>query len=336
MRHRVALIGLGNIARAHLCGYLSAENADRVEVVAGADISEEARQRFAEFGRTYADYRELLERERPDVVSICTWPSLHPEMVESAAAVGVKGILCEKPMAVDLGGADRMVSAARAAHAVLVVGHQRRLLPRYTRAREMIARGDIGEVVQVSAICAGDLLSDGTHAVDLLRFLTGDVPAVWVMGNVDLREIRMRYGHPVEMGAFAAIHFANGVRGTLETGMCARPGYQRLLVYGSEGQIEIGGDNPVAGEPPLRARVRGRSEWVVPSLPHVEAFAREIALLLDAVERGTPHPLDGVSARATQEILMAVFASALQHTRVDLPLDVTEHPLIAWRNGRKP
>lgn len=334
-RYRVALLGLGGISRAHLRGYLSAENADRVEIVAGADINEEARQRFAELGRTYADYRELLERERPDVVSICTWPPLHPEMVEAAAAVGVKGILCEKPMAVDLRGADRMVRAARTANVVLAVGHQRRLLPRYTRAREMITNGDIGELVQVSAICAGDLLSDGTHAVDLLRFLTGDAPAAWVMGNVDLRETHTRYGHPIETASSAVIHFANGVRGTLETGICARPGYQRMLVYGSEGQIEICGDKPVAGEPPLRARVCGQSEWLAPELPHVEAFAREIALLLDAMERGTPHPLDGVSARATQEILMAVFESAFQHMRVDLPLNVAEHPLIALRNGGK-
>src|SRR5581483_1726326 len=109
---RVAILGLGGISRAHLRGYRAPENAGRVEVVAGADISAAARARFVEetgIERTYADYRELLERERPEIVSICTWPPLHPEMVEAAAAAGVRGILCEKPMAVDLAGCDRML-----------------------------------------------------------------------------------------------------------------------------------------------------------------------------------------------------------------------------------
>src|SRR5688572_4541911 len=92
-RYRVAILGLGGISRAHLRGYGAQENAKRVELVAGADISAEARERFEQEGgggRAYGDYRELLNRERPDVVSICTWPPMHPEMVEAACAAGVR------------------------------------------------------------------------------------------------------------------------------------------------------------------------------------------------------------------------------------------------------
>ena len=348
--YRAALFGLGKIAGAHMHGYRAAENAERINVVAGADPNEEARQRFASstgVERNYADYRELLEQEKPDIVSICTWPPLHPEMVEAATAAGAKGILCEKPMSVDLRGADRMMAAVRDADAVLAVGHQRRLMPLYIRAREWIEEGAIGELIQVNVMGGGDLLTDGTHGVDLLRFLTGDVPAEWVIGNIDLRdrgnvdtgpqsfgfqewnETRTRYGHPVETGASAVIHFATGVRGMVETGICSRHGYQRMLVYGSEGQIEISGTGPSAGQPPLRARVRGESDWLAPELPDVNPFVREVSLLVDAMENGTPHPLDGASARATHEILMAVFESAQRRARIDLPLTVSEHPLFS-------
>jgi len=349
-RYRVAILGLGKIARAHMRGYLAPENAERVTVVAGADISAEAREQFrTEYGieRLYEDYRELLETERPEVVSICTWPPLHPEMVEAAAAAGAKGILCEKPMAVDLAGADGMVAAAERAGTVLVIGHQRRLLPRYSEARRLIEEGMIGELVQVSVMCHGDLLSDGTHSVDLMRFLAGDAPAVWVIGNIDLRprevtntgpqsfgfqdweRTRTRYGHHVETGAVGLVRFSTGVRSLVETGICARPGYQRALVYGTEGWIEISGDRPVADEPPLRARLRGQAEWYVPALPTVDAFAREIALLIEAIERGTRHPLNASSARAGHEIIMAIFESARRRARIDLPLTVTESPLEA-------
>jgi predicted dehydrogenase len=348
--YRAALFGLGKIARAHIHGYLAPENTDRIKVIAIADPIEEARQRFVqEYGieRVYSDYRDLLKEEKPDIVSICTWPPLHVEMVEESARAGVKGIVCEKPMSVDLGEADRMVTACRNANVVLIVGHQRRLHPRYVRACELIKEGAIGDLVQVTAICGGDLLTDGSHSVDLVRFMNNDVPATWIIGNIDLRdrgdidpgsqtfgfqkwnETRTRYGHPVETGAFAVIHFSNKVRGIIEAGICARPGYQRMWIYGSEGLIEISGDQPVAGEPPLRILTRGRNDWLVPELPQVNPIAREISLLLESIETGKLHPLDGTSARAAQEILMAVFESARTHSRIDLPLTISEHPIIS-------
>jgi predicted dehydrogenase len=351
-RYRVALLGLGSIARAHLRGYQAAGNATRGEIVAGADVSEEARARFAAevaTARTYADFQELLERERPDVVSVCTWPPLHPQMVQAAAEAGVRGILCEKPMALDLAGCDRMLAAAEKQGAVLVVGHQRRLQPKFSRARALIEEGAIGELELLCGIAAGDLLTDGTHTVDALRFFTGDTAVEWVMGNVDLRErelppsdgprrsgfqqwdeTRTRYGHRVEAGACATLAFAGGVRATLELGICARPGYQRFAIYGSEGMIKISGDRPAEGEPLLQVRRKGGTGWeIVPGVEETNGFAREISLLFDSLQYGTPHPLSGRSARATQEILIAVFESARRPGRVELPFEGPASPLEA-------
>ncbi len=352
-RYRVAILGLGGISRAHLRGYRAPENAERVELVAGADISPEARQRFTEeigVEKTYADYRELLERERPDVVSVCTWPPLHPEMVEAACAAGVKGILCEKPMAVDLAGCDRMIEAAERSGTLLVIGHQRRLQPKFTRARELIEEGAIGEPELFCGIAGGDLLSDGTHTVDALRFFAGDAPVEWVMGSIDFRprEVRpqmvgrvgfvepqagerytTRFGHPVESAAVAALRFATGVRATVELGNAARPGYQRFHLYGTDGMIKLSGDQPAEGEPFLQVRRKGAADWeIVEGVDAPNGFAREIALLLAALEHGTPHPLNARSARATTEVLMAIYESARRPGRIDLPLDATHSPLM--------
>lgn len=351
---RVAILGLGSISRAHLRGYRAPENATRAEVVAGADISAEARQLFAQEAGVegiYADYRELLERERPDVVSVCTWPLLHPEIVEAACAAGVRGIVCEKPMAVDLAGCDRMLAAAEDAGAMLVIGHQRRLQPKFTRARELVSEGAIGELELLCGIAAGDLLTDGTHTVDALRFFARDAPVEWVMGSVDLRprEVRaeqvgrtgfqapaphepytMRYGHAVESGAFALLSFAGGVRATVELGTCARPGYQRFVLYGTNGMIKLSGDRPGEGEPLLQVRRTGGANWeIIEGVGEANGFAREISLLFDALalEGSAPHPLNGRSARATHEVLIAVFESARRPGRIDLPLEMAHSPL---------
>src|SRR5215510_2994422 len=149
-RYRAAILACGNIARlAHLPAYRKIPS---VEVVAGADPSPEIRAAWAgELGvpRMYADPVEMLEKERPDLVSICCWPPLRPELTELAADAGVKGILAEKPFAVDMAGADRMIAAARRNGALLVVGHQRRYHSRYATARQIIENGDVGEVVEV-------------------------------------------------------------------------------------------------------------------------------------------------------------------------------------------
>src|SRR5437867_3600018 len=104
-RYRVGIIAGGLIAQgAHLRAYRAIPS---VEVVAVTDLSEEVRHKWIdELGvpHAYATAEAMLAQEQPDVVSICTWPPLRPEMVELACAHGVKGILCEKPMAVDPGG----------------------------------------------------------------------------------------------------------------------------------------------------------------------------------------------------------------------------------------
>jgi predicted dehydrogenase len=351
--YRAGIIACGLIAEtAHLPAY---RNTPGVEVVAGADLSEAVRRRWTdELGvpRMYATAQELLEHERLDVVSICTWPPLRPEMVDLACAAGVGAILCEKPMAVDLAGCDRMIAAADRAGAALIVGHQRRLHARYVVARDLVDSGAIGDLVQITGYGGGDLLTGGTHTVDLIRHLVHDAPAEWVIAQVDLRptqrrnnrlgfqqweETGTRYGHHIETGSFALIQFQGGVRATIEAGILMRPGRQAwpMTIYGTDGLIEVTGDRAAAGEPLVRARVKDGAGWLHPPVTPNNPFQAQIELLLDVLDRraggdrGTGHPLDGRSARAGHEILMAAFESARRRARIDLPLEVTDNPLEA-------
>jgi predicted dehydrogenase len=340
----VGIIACGIIAESHLRAY---RKIDAVEVVAGADVSPEVRERWtAEHGipRMYATAEELLERERPDIVSVCTWPPLRPEMTELACARGVKAIVAEKPMAVDLAGCDRMIAAAERAGAVLIVGTQRRFHARYVKACELIDAGAIGEVVQIGVFNpTGDLLTSSSHMVDVMRYLLHDAPAEWVIGQVDGRdpgytnrrlglqqweETHTRYGHHIEAGACGLVQFRGGARGLIEVGIVSRnrPGYS-ATVYGTEGMLEASGDQVAEGEPWLRARLRGEGAWTTPAVEPNDAIQAEIEALIDVLERGGTHPLDGRSARQGMEILMAVYESARRRARIDLPYRGLTNPL---------
>src|SRR5437016_5819441 len=121
-KYRVAVIGTGRprttegatgfgMAHSHVRGYLET---GRCELAAVADINQENAAAFVEkfgAGAVYTDYREMLAKERPDTVSICTWPHLHEPMTRAAAESGARGIYCEKPMAPTWGESKRMHEA---------------------------------------------------------------------------------------------------------------------------------------------------------------------------------------------------------------------------------
>jgi len=108
-RLRVAIIGCGNIGRAHARAWLKIP--ERVELAAITDSNQEALNEVgAAWGvaeeHRYLDFRALLDQEHPDIVSICSWHGQHAPMTIAAAARKPKAILCEKPMATSLREAD--------------------------------------------------------------------------------------------------------------------------------------------------------------------------------------------------------------------------------------
>src|SRR6516165_2542217 len=157
---------------------------DDVEVVAVADENEKGRTEAAKRLKTrnaYADYRAMLAKERPDIVSVAArWLDQHRDMVVACAEAGA-GIFLEKPMCRTLAEADEMVAACERCHVKLAIAHQTRYSPRLKRVRDLIAGRLLGELLEMrgrgkedSRAGGQDLMVLGTHIMDLMRFLAGD------------------------------------------------------------------------------------------------------------------------------------------------------------------
>ena len=120
-------------------------------------------------------------------------------------------------MATSLAEADRMIMACRKSGTKLAIGHMRRFSKIYIEAKRLSASEMLGELTFIRGISAGDLLSDGTHLVDLIRFIADDQEVNWVFGQIDAHEKRRRYGHYVEDSAIGYIEFKDGLRAFFET-----------------------------------------------------------------------------------------------------------------------
>jgi len=324
--YRVGIIGCGGIARDHARAYGKIPN---VKVVTGSELEPERREKFAKdfnLHSSYKDYHEMLKKESLDIVSVCTWPKTHCDAVCSAAQAGCKGIMCEKPMATNLGEADLMLKACEENNVHLAIGHHHRFDPQLVKAKELINEKVVGDVVLLWGHCSLDLLNNGSHVVDMINFLNNDEKAIWVMGQIDTRNKRKGYiNHPdmyAEDMALGRICYKNGVRATVELGEFAPQNWQ-FHIFGKDGIIDV---NLPEG-PSLRMMSTSTNGWVMPELKACDSREAEMIELINAIEEKREHISSGRIARNGLEIIMSVFESARKRCLVNLPLMAKDNPL---------
>ncbi|MBC7237726.1 MAG: Gfo/Idh/MocA family oxidoreductase [Chloroflexi bacterium] len=331
---RVGIIGCGGMARNHVRGYL---NCGRYEIVALADLNESAMADYEAMfhlgARHYTDAREMLAKENLDVVSIGTWHVGHAPWTIAAAAHRPKAILCEKPMADTLQAAEQMLIACKRNAVKLVIGHQRRFLPTYTLAKDLIAQGAIGDVQMMVSFGAQGLPNYCSHQTDMFRYFLSDDECEWVMGNVERKTDRWERNTRIEDCAIAIFQFRGGARAVILSEVTPLV-YQGAHIYGSEGMIDLDTIelrllNAETGGKWQTFRPDGkfftandeRFEWL-------EGGAGQANELADWIEGKTEtHRGRGENGFKALEMIHAVYESARMHEKVVLPLQTRLNPL---------
>ena len=334
---RVGVIGCGEISSNHVLGYL---NSARYEIVALADLSEQATHDFDKQFSEHDDYkpehftdaREMLEKSELDVVSVGVWDMGHAPMTIAAAASGVKAILCEKPMSDTTGSAADMMLVCRRNGVKLAIGHQRRFLPAYNLAKQMIGDGEIGEPRLITTAARDGLPNYSSHLADMYRYLLGDPECVWVMGNVERETDQWARAIPIEDKAFAVFGFDNGAQAMILSGLTPEHGFG-ARIYGSDGMIELSVDDLKI----MNSKSDGWQEhkpdgdfakYGFDNFEMIEAGAvqaREFARWVT----GEIEAYRGVATNGYKalEMVHAVYESARTHAQVEMPLKTRTHPL---------
>jgi predicted dehydrogenase len=319
MTLRLAVIGAGHLSSRRILPVIPTLD---VEFCALCDLDAD---RAAKFGRrygaaaTYTDYRAMVEAAAPDAVIVCTGPEGHLAIGLDLLSRGLP-VYTEKPPAADAAGAAALLAASRASGALCMTGFKKRFAPAYRAARRAIAAPGFGATtlvaIEQSAGLAYDpysadprrsfLLDFGIHAVDLARFLGGEV------AEVDARDagdsayaIRLAYASGAVGSLALSAHHDWGVPGE-RAAVTGGPG-EWLTVTGSVAFEQRRGGAVVAAQEPNFSTSSGDSL-------DETGFAGELRAFTDAV-RGGPAPDSAIASAYRTMLLYEAIAQSARERR---------------------
>ncbi len=362
-RYRACVIGdshQGNYGHSlHLVWALR----DDVEVVGLADPDEAGRTRYAREScaqHTYADYREMLEKERPDLVAIGPrWTIHHRDYLMACAEAGAHGIL-EKPLTPDLAAAEEVVAAMDARNLKWTMAFNFRASAEMALAKKALFEDKlIGDILEVRArgkedkrSGGEDMIVLGVHLFDALIYFLGRpewcFSTIMVDGRAatrdDVREATESLGPVVGDSLYAVFGFPGGVPvyfSSMKTQQDTAGRYG-MDIYGSKGMATIRMDQTprVAwlGEPSWAPagkdvewnRLPGYSEAPSREPAQVAHYAPIIDDLIHSIEEDRQPEVSLRDGLHATEMIQAIFEAPLHGGRVQLPLKERSHPLLRW------
>jgi predicted dehydrogenase len=330
-----------------------------VAVVGLADPDEAGRAKAgAAAGATnlYADYREMLEKEKPDVVAVGPrYTARHKEYVLACAAAGAHGYL-EKPIAIDCAEGDEMVAATDAKNLRWAVAYNFRFSPLMAALHKAVVEDQlIGSLLELRArgkednrAGGEDLVVLGTHMMDLMRYFAGD--ALWCSADItqngepataaDVRDASEPIGPVVGNRLHAMYGFQKGIAGHFDSMKTKEPGERwGLDLYGNRGIITIRQKVvPTISwldDASWAPGISGKTWQPVPGLPDfkIEDESRErhkyiVDELLLAIEENRAPAVSLRDSLLAHEMIQAAFQSHFDGKRLPIPLEKRTHPLL--------
>lgn len=332
------IIGMGDIATRATAPAMAQASNNRLVAVMRRDL-DRARELARESGavRAYGTVDDLLEDDEVDAVYVAT--PLHAHACQTIqVAEGGKHVLCEKPMALNAEEGEQMVQACDANGVKLMVCYYQRFNRRHQKIKDLLDAGEIGRVTAVRLNFSslnpdepgawrqapelgggGNLMDCGSHCVDLIRFLVGEVTQVSALVDT------LAFGYPVDDTATMLLKLDNGSQAVVSTHWSTLiPDDQEsaaLAIYGTEGTILSAPLHEKLSRGTLRVlTAKGETEYHFEQSAHVamlEAFA-------DSVEHDTPLPMTGRDGVIVSKVIAAAYESAAQGRAVNIEPETAE------------
>lgn len=275
----------------------------------------------------YTDYREMFEKEKPELVQVSTPPNLRLDVLEAAEAAGVPLAVVEKPLAIQ--GEDYITLrdfAARKPKIKVAINHQLQFHPRRQRLQQLVADGAIGDLRFIEASSGMNLAYQGTHSLQAIGAFNPAAPTT-VFGQVaganglqpNIKE------HYAPDQSLAAVEYDNGVQATLRCGENAPRvprgdaiyQHKRIAVYGMKGYVHW----TMWGWETFIDKVYESGDHEYPDEDVLGQAAMCDAMFDWLEDDSKTHPLNLAGALVDFNVILALYASSLNHEVVQIPYE---------------
>ena len=323
----------------HAAGYFAEE---RTDLVACADLRPEVMEHFGNRynvpkANQYTDYRDMLEKEQPDIVSVATQPEHRAEIVIYAAAHGVKAIYAEKAMAASMDEAAAMVSAVEENNVAFNLGTNRRWHTGFDKMKEIIDSGEIGNLRTLIIYSNGTLFNSASHHLDLILRLNSDASASWITGYLP-------QGDSVFDGNVLQADPTGGGTIQFENGVMA---HALLTPRSSEWEAICDGGTVTCWNNGWQWQLRKQQDvpgWrtcqvpeTFPAYERTSSTANLIKDLVHSLDTGEPTRGGVRCAYASTELIFGIIESHLHNgARIELPLKDSKIRLQRNPSARQP
>ena len=344
---RYALIGCGRISTNHIKAAVN----NKLEIVAVCDIIPEHMDAVLDKHglkdelsiRRYTDYKQMVNELKPELVSIATESGLHGEIAIYCIEHGIN-VIIEKPMAMSLAEADRIIALAEKHQVKVSACHQNRFNIAVQEMRRALESGRFGKLSHGSihvrwnrnqeyytqapwrgtwAQDGGALMNQCIHGIDLLRWMMGDeVESVYGV-------TKQQFHHYLEAEdiGMAVVKFKNGAIATIEgtTNVYPQNLEETLYLFGENGTVKLGGKSTnnidvwnFADETDVDNKNKGLEEATsnVYGNGHTSLFAD----VMDAIEKDRAPYVDAYAGRRALEMILAIYKSQKTGEVVKFPL----------------
>ena len=343
---KYALIGCGRISPNHI----EAAKQNALEFCAICDIDPARMAEKAQtFGlpasvRHYTDYRELLQKEQPELVAIATESGKHAAIALDCIEAGCN-LIIEKPIALSIQDADAIIAAAARKQVTVCACHQNRFNKSVQKIRQAMEGGRFGKLLHGTAHIrwnrgkpyyeqapwrgtwaqdGGALMNQCIHNIDLLRWMMGD-EITEVFAYTD--QLKHPYIQAEDLG-LALIRFKNGAYGVIEgtTNVYPRNLEETLYLFGDSGTVKAGGQSVNVIEEWRFADNLDDAEDVKQQYhenpPNVYGFGHTplYADVIDAIQTGREPYITAQAGKRALELVLAIYQSAATGQPVQLPL----------------
>lgn len=344
---KYALIGCGRISPNHI---VAAQN-NGLDIVAICDVEEQnmhdkkIKFKLSDEVHCYTDYLEMLEKEKPELVAIATESGKHAEIAINCLTKGHANLIIEKPIALSLKDADRIIETAKRENLKVCACHQNRFNKSIQKIREAVEMERFGKMLHGTAHIrwardyeyysrakwrgtwaqdGGALMNQCIHNIDLLRWMMGD-EIECVAGMTD--RLKHDYIEAEDLG-IAIIKFRNGSYGIIEgtTNVYPKNLEETLYLFGEKGTVKAGGTS-----------VNVIEEWVFSDMlddpeevkarfhenpPNVYGFGHTplYADVIDSIKNDRKPYVDAEAGKRALELVLAIYKSAATGEMVKFPL----------------